>query len=64
MHKKGENRNNMVESRDMEIKRDQERFRKRKVPPMLGEEDVKHILLKYKESKKWREEWANSNCRI
>jgi hypothetical protein len=36
MYKKGENRNNMVESRDMEIKRDQERFRKRKVPPMLG----------------------------
>jgi hypothetical protein len=26
----------MVESRDMEIRRDQERFRKRKVPPMLG----------------------------
>jgi hypothetical protein len=26
-----------------------------------GEEDVKHILLKYKESKKWREEWPNSN---
>jgi hypothetical protein len=36
MHKKGENGNNMVESRDMEIKRDQERFGKRKVPPMLG----------------------------
>jgi hypothetical protein len=29
---------------------------------MLGEEDVKHILLKYiKNLKKWREEWANSN---
>jgi hypothetical protein len=25
------------------------------------EEDVKHILLKCKESNKWREEWANSN---
>jgi hypothetical protein len=35
VYKKEENRNNMVESRDMEIKRDQERFRKRKVPPML-----------------------------
>jgi hypothetical protein len=51
----------MVESRDMEIKRDQERFRKRKVPLCWGEEDVKHILLKCKESKKWREELANSN---
>jgi hypothetical protein len=61
MHKKGENMNNMVESRDMEIKRDQERFRKRKVPPMLEGEDVKHTLLKCKESKKWRESWANSN---
>jgi hypothetical protein len=28
---------------------------------MLGEEDVKHILLKCKESKKWRKEWANGN---
>jgi hypothetical protein len=27
----------MVESRDLEIKRDQERFRKRKVPHMLEE---------------------------
>jgi hypothetical protein len=36
MYKKAENRNNMVESRDMEIKRDQERFRKRKVPPYVG----------------------------
>jgi hypothetical protein len=36
MYKKGENRNNMVESRNLEIKRDQERFRKRKVSPMLG----------------------------
>jgi hypothetical protein len=26
----------MVESRDMKIKMDQERFGKRKVPPMLG----------------------------
>jgi hypothetical protein len=32
MHKKGENRNNIVESRVMEIKRDQEKFGKRKVP--------------------------------
>jgi hypothetical protein len=45
MHKKGENRNNKVESRDMEIKRDQERFRKRKVPPVLGEGGCKtHII--------------------
>jgi hypothetical protein len=30
-------------------------------PLCWGEEDVKHILLKCKESKKWREEWINRN---
>jgi hypothetical protein len=35
----------MVESRDMKIKRDQERFRKRKVPHMLGGGGCKtHII--------------------
>jgi hypothetical protein len=34
---------------------------KGRCPLCLGEEDEKHILLKCKESKKWREEWVNSN---
>jgi hypothetical protein len=35
----------MVESRDIEIKRDQERFRKRNVPLMLGGGGCKtHII--------------------
>jgi hypothetical protein len=34
---------------------------KGRCPLCWGEEDVKHILLKCKESKKWREECANSN---
>jgi hypothetical protein len=35
----------MVESRDMEIKRDQERVGKRKVPPMLGRGGCKtHVI--------------------
>jgi hypothetical protein len=34
---------------------------KGRCPLCWGEEDVKHILLKCKEPKKWREEWANSN---
>jgi hypothetical protein len=29
--------------------------------PLCWEEDVKHILLRCNESKKWREEWVNSN---
>jgi hypothetical protein len=45
MHKKGENENNMAESRDLETKRDQEGFRNRKVPPMP-------ILLKSSKTKK------------
>jgi hypothetical protein len=34
---------------------------KGRCPLCGGEEDAKHILLKCKESKKWREEWANNN---
>jgi hypothetical protein len=35
MHKKGENKNNMVEGRDLEIKRYQERFTKREGAPYV-----------------------------
>jgi hypothetical protein len=59
MHKKGENGNNMVESRDLKtIRRGFERGR---CPLCLGEDDAKHILLKCSETKKWREECVNSN---
>jgi hypothetical protein len=34
---------------------------KGRCPLCWGEKDVKHILLKCKESRKWREEWVNSN---
>jgi hypothetical protein len=51
----------MVESRDMKIKRDRKGLEKGKCPIYLGEEDVKHILFKCNECKKWREEWVNCN---
>jgi hypothetical protein len=36
MHKKGENGNNMAESRDQDTKRDKTGICQRKVPPCLG----------------------------
>jgi hypothetical protein len=36
-------------------------FEKGRCPLCWEEEDAKHILLGCKESKKWREEWANSS---
>jgi hypothetical protein len=36
-------------------------FEKGRCPLCGGDEDEKHILLKCKESKKWREEWTKSN---
>jgi hypothetical protein len=61
MRKKGENRNNMVETWIWKLKGIRRGLEKGRCPLYWGEEDVKHILLKCKESKKWREEWINSN---
>jgi hypothetical protein len=36
-------------------------LKKEGCPLCWGEEDAKHILLRCEESKKWREEWVNSN---
>jgi hypothetical protein len=36
-------------------------FEKGRCPLCWEEKNAKHILLKCKESKKWREEWVNSN---
>jgi hypothetical protein len=44
MHKKGENRNNMVESRNMELRGIRRGLEKGRCPLCWGEEDVKHIL--------------------
>jgi hypothetical protein len=54
MQKKGENGNNMAESRD------QEGIERRRCPLCLGEEEDKHALLKFPETKKWREEFVCS----
>jgi hypothetical protein len=40
------------ESRSLEAKRDQKGTGKRNMPPMQGNEDVKHILLSCPETKK------------
>jgi hypothetical protein len=58
MHKKGENGNNMAESRDLETKRDQEGFERGRCPLCLADEVDKHIhvLLKCSETKKCGEE--------
>jgi hypothetical protein len=36
-------------------------FERRMCPLYLGEEDAKHMLLKCCETKKWTEEYVNSN---
>jgi hypothetical protein len=36
-------------------------FERARCPLCLGEEDAKHIILKCLETKKWREEYVNSN---
>jgi hypothetical protein len=55
MLKKGENGNNMAESRDLETKKDQEGFERGRRHLCLEEEVDTHILLKFPETKTWRE---------
>jgi hypothetical protein len=51
----------MVESRDMETKRDRKGFERGRCPLCLGEEGAKHIILECCETKKWREKYVHSN---
>jgi hypothetical protein len=63
MHKEGENWGYMVESRDLEIKRDWGGgLEKGRCPLCGGEENEKHMLLKCKDSEKGRDEWSKSSC--
>jgi hypothetical protein len=52
VHKKGENGNNMAESRDLKLRGIGRGFERGRCPLCLREEDAKHILLKCSETKK------------
>jgi hypothetical protein len=51
MHEKGENGNNMTESRDQELRGNTRGFERVRFPLCLGEGDPKHILQKCSETK-------------
>jgi hypothetical protein len=54
MHKKGENGNNMAQSRNLETMRDHEGIRGRNMSLVLRGGDDKHTWIKYSVTKKQR----------